>query len=342
MLLVGYTLAGTNENWSFEEAAEAIFIKEVNFDNDEFSSFSMHKLTKAIEQNFKENEIDQEITIITDSEKLRINARLKNLTLSQCLKILDEGFQIHSRFEGNILYLTRSIYAFKDPVKDFKEDLAAGQLYSYSIGNPSEDSMEFDRILKEEYGILTVFHGCCVDSLTVAYAHAYNFQLDQHLKKKYGEDIFLKISNRLKDKKNELKPEVGTLQPSHFLAEEMGLKPSPKHCLVGDWVEISGDPDRILSVFSINSDFQLKIIEYGNYDFFDSEAYSGEWDSDFGSMRYDLGKGRSMTLDLHFGPNAFLMEAYGLDPSKYSMGQQGRAATYFKRIEAEEPVTTPE
>jgi hypothetical protein len=201
---VSLVYAGDSENWSFEDAAESIFIKEVKFDSSDFSSHTVHKLMRVIDLNLKEDRIDQEFTIITDRDKLRINATLKNLTLSQALEILEEGFGVHSRFEGNILYLTKSIYAFKDPVRDFKEDLAGGQLYSYSIGNPSEDSMEFDRILEEEYGVLTVFHGCCVDSLTVSYAQAYNFQLDQYLKKKHGKDVFLSISNRLKEKKNEL------------------------------------------------------------------------------------------------------------------------------------------
>jgi DNA-binding transcriptional ArsR family regulator len=346
-----FLCANVSEDWSFEGAVESIFIQEVNFEDSDFSSFTVHKLLRVIELSLKESHIDQEVVIITDTDKLRLNVTLKNLTLSQALRVLEEAFGVHSRFEGNILYLTKSIYAFKDPVRDFREDLAEGQLYSYSIGNPSKDSMEFDRILEEEYGILTVFHGCCVDSLTVSYAQAYNFQLDQYLKKKHGKDVFLSISNRLEEKKNELnQAEVATPQSSqhsieenwHELTGEKWNDPSLKNDLVGEWIEISGDPNRILSELSINTDLRLIIIENGNYDFYDNKTYSGEWDTDTGLMRYDLGEGRSMTLAPQFGPNAFLMEAYGLDPSKYSMGQTGRTATYFKRIKSEEQETTPE
>jgi hypothetical protein len=199
-VLSGSLSAENDENWSFEKEAEELMIKEINLKAERFW-MSLAKLEDAIESSLREKNIDEDIEIITDTDKFSIGGELKNLTLSQILKFTSEIYRFHYRFDGNILYITKSIHAFLDPVEEFKSDLASGNLYYHTYGYPSDDAMEYEKILQDEYEVQAISYGCCIDELTTSYTRAYNFQLNQYLKKKHGIDVFSSIMERIESNK---------------------------------------------------------------------------------------------------------------------------------------------
>jgi len=213
IFVLGSSSAENDESWSFEIEADGLMIKEINLKTERFW-MSVDKLEDAIQSSLREKNIDEEIEIITDTDSVKIGGELKNLTLSQILRIISEIYNLHYRFDGNILYLTKSIHAFLDPGKEFKDDLAAGKLYYHTYGYPSDDAMEYEKILQDEYGVQTISYGCCIDELTTSYTQAYNFHLKQYLKKKHGIDVFSSIMKRIESKKDEAEP-VDTDNPDN-------------------------------------------------------------------------------------------------------------------------------
>jgi hypothetical protein len=82
-------------------------------------------------------------------------------------------------------------YEGRDGRQEAKADLARGTPRLLGYGLPVRWIGEYGEVLQRDYGVSReAIAGCVVSESLVKYAHTYNAVIEEHLKAKYGAEVF--------------------------------------------------------------------------------------------------------------------------------------------------------